>query len=114
MAAFLLHGVLSRLVQTQREHIALLKAIGYPHWTIAGHYFKYALTLALFGALLGTLLGLWLGSVLVDVYQPFFSFPFLRYRVAPSLVAMAVLMSAGAAMFGAMSAVRQQLGPAAG
>jgi putative ABC transport system permease protein len=109
VAAFLLHVVLSRLVQTQREHIALLKALGYSHWTIAGHYFKYALLVALLGTLLGTLLGLWLGSALAGVYQRFFSFPFLRYRVAPSLVAMAALMSAGAAMFGAMSAVRRSL-----
>jgi putative ABC transport system permease protein len=109
VAAFLLHVVLSRLVQTQREHIALLKALGYSHWTIAGHYFKYALLVALLGALLGTLLGFWLGSALASVYQQFFSFPFLRYRVDPSLMAMAALMSAGAAMFGAMSAVRRSL-----
>jgi putative ABC transport system permease protein len=109
VAAFLLHVVLSRLVQTQREHIALLKAFGYPPWTIAGHYFKYALTVALLGALLGTLLGLWLGSALADVYQQFFSFPFLRYRADPGLVIMAASMSAGAAMFGAMSAVRRSL-----
>jgi putative ABC transport system permease protein len=60
------------LVQTQREHIALLKAIGYSHWAIAGHYFKYALLVALLGTLLGTLLGFWLGSALAGVDQQFF------------------------------------------
>ena len=109
VAVFLLHVVLSRLVQTQREHIALLKAVGYADWIIATHYLKYALCIALLGALFGVLLGLWLGAALADVYQQFFSFPFLRYRAAPSLVGAAALMSAGAALLGAMSAVRRSL-----
>ena len=38
VTAFLLHLVLSRLVATQREQVAVLKAFGYPNGAIARHY----------------------------------------------------------------------------
>ena len=40
VAAFLLNVVVSRLVGTQREQIAALKALGYPNARIAAHYLK--------------------------------------------------------------------------
>ena len=43
VAAFLLNVVVSRLVATQREQIAALKALGYPNRAIAAHYLKLVL-----------------------------------------------------------------------
>ena len=40
IAAFLLHMLLSRLVNTQREQIAVLKAFGYNNLNIGFHYLK--------------------------------------------------------------------------
>ena len=40
VAAFLLNVVISRLVATQREQIAALKALGYANAAIAAHYLK--------------------------------------------------------------------------
>ena len=40
VAAFLLNVVLSRLISTQREQIAALKAFGYTHWEVGLHYMK--------------------------------------------------------------------------
>ena len=45
VAAFLLNVVVSRLVATQREQIAALKALGYPNRTIAAHYLKLVLAI---------------------------------------------------------------------
>ncbi len=45
VAAFLLNVVMSRLVSTQREQIAALKALGYPNRTIALHYLKLVLVI---------------------------------------------------------------------
>src|SRR5690606_18640757 len=59
VAAFLLHIVLSRLVATQREQIALLKAFGYAPLPIARHYLQLALVPVVVGALVGVGLGLW-------------------------------------------------------
>jgi putative ABC transport system permease protein len=43
VAAFLLNVVVSRLVATQREQIAALKALGYANRAIAAHYLKLVL-----------------------------------------------------------------------
>ena len=45
VAVFLLHGMLGRLVGTQREQIAALKALGYANRSIAWHYMKFALAI---------------------------------------------------------------------
>jgi hypothetical protein len=45
--------VLGRVVATQREQIATLKALGYGHRTIGLHYAKLAMVIVLIGALLG-------------------------------------------------------------
>ncbi len=53
VAAFLLNVVVSRLVATQREQIAALKALGYPNRAIGAHYLKLVLVIVLLGLVLG-------------------------------------------------------------
>ncbi|MQA88626.1 MAG: FtsX-like permease family protein [Gemmatimonas sp.] len=106
VAAFLLHIVLSRLVRTQREQIAVLKAFGYSNIEIGRHFLHFALVAVVIGALVGTGVGTWLGRLLLELYRDFFQFPQLYYRVSWFLVAMAIAVSAGAAVLGALSAVR--------
>ena len=43
VAAFLLHVVISRMIGTQREQIAALKAFGYSKLDVGWHYFKLVL-----------------------------------------------------------------------
>lgn len=38
IAAFLLNLVLARLVSTQRDQIAVLKAFGYANWEVGLHF----------------------------------------------------------------------------
>jgi channel protein (hemolysin III family) len=49
VAAFLLNVVVSRLVATQREQIAALKALGYENRSIAAHYLKLVGCIVLLG-----------------------------------------------------------------
>jgi putative ABC transport system permease protein len=105
IAAFLLHIVLSRLISTQREQIALLKAFGYGHLAIGGHYLKLVLMIVLVGMALGTMVGLWFGSKVTENYARFFHFPLLRYEAGFGLIATAVLVSSGVAILGAPAAV---------
>jgi putative ABC transport system permease protein len=53
VAMFLFNVVLSRLVSTQREQIAALKAFGYTRREIAWHYLKLVLLIAVAGVVLG-------------------------------------------------------------
>src|SRR6266567_296985 len=62
VAAFLLNVVLSRLISTQREQIAALKAFGYTHWEVGLHYLKLVLVIVVVGVGLGAGVGAWLGK----------------------------------------------------
>jgi putative ABC transport system permease protein len=106
VAAFLLNIVLSRLVGTQRDEIAVLKAFGYTNLDIGRHYLRFALAPVLVGALLGTVIGVWLGQGLTQVYGQYFRFPDLEYVFSWPLIILAAGISVAAAAVGALSAVR--------
>lgn len=107
VAAFLLHVVLRRIVSVQREQIATLKALGYPNRSIAMHYTSWALAISFVGTLIGTIGGALLGHGMMGMYNEYFRFPVLEYRLQPDVVAGAVLIGIIAAILGANSAVRQ-------
>ena len=106
VAAFLLNIVLSRLVRTQRDQIAVLKAFGYGNVSIGLHYLGMAMVAVLAGGLAGIVLGMWAGSAITEVYAQFYRFPLIRYVAGPSALSASVLISGGAALLGALSAVR--------
>lgn len=64
VAAFLLNVVVARMVATQREQIATLKALGYANAAIGAHYLKFVLLVVGAGLLLGILAGKQLGYLL--------------------------------------------------
>ncbi|OKH22004.1 ABC transporter permease [Hydrococcus rivularis NIES-593] len=109
IAAFLLHVVLSRLVGTQREEIAVLKAFGYSNLAIGIHYLKFVFAIVSVGAIVGILVGLWLGNGLTRLYAEFFRFPIFRYEVGSNLLISAILVSFTAAAIGAIVAVRRAI-----
>ncbi|MEM9074711.1 MAG: ABC transporter permease [Myxococcota bacterium] len=106
VAAFLLHVVLSRLVQLQRTQIAALKALGYSNRSIGLHYFGLATVIVVIGASLGVGLGAWLGDGFVSLYEEFFRFPDLQSRIDPRTALTAVLVSTLAGVAGTLTSVR--------
>lgn len=105
VTAFLLHLVLSRLVATQREQIAVLKAFGYGNFAIGWHYLKLAYAALIGGVALGLAAGWWFGYSITSLYTEFFRFPVLRYEAGASVVSTAVLISLVSATAGALAAV---------
>jgi putative ABC transport system permease protein len=106
IGAFLLHIVLSRLIRTQRDQIAILKAFGYGNWQIGEHFLKLLLVIVAIGAMIGVGVGSWLGSALTQLYVEFYKFPLLRYQVSPAMAIVAILMSGSAAIAGAFGSVK--------
>jgi putative ABC transport system permease protein len=106
VAAFLLNVVLRRLVATQRDQIAVLKAFGYSDARVAAHYLELALVAVAGGALLGSLLGLWWGRAIHDLYRDFYRFAVWRFEAGPETFALAIGVAALAALIGALGAVR--------
>ena len=106
VAAFLLYIVVARIVQSEREQIGILKAFGYSSVEISLHYFKLVLIIAVVGALFGSALGLLAGRALSGVYQVYYKFPFLEFRVDPGAFALGLTTSVAAASAGALIVLR--------
>jgi putative ABC transport system permease protein len=107
IVAFLLNVLLSRLVETQRGQIAVLKAFGYTRIEIGVHYLELALVAVSAGTAAGVGFGLWLASGMMNIYARYFHFPQLRLEIEARLILFAVAIAAGSACLGAISAVRR-------
>ena len=105
VAAFLLNVVVSRLVATQREQIAALKALGYPNTTIGVHYLKLVLVIVALGLLLGVSLGDVLGTMFTRLYAEFFQFPSFEHRIAPWLLVVGIGITVATAVLGTLNAI---------
>lgn len=116
VAVFLLHGMLHRLVQAQREQIAALKALGYGNAAIGWHFAKFALVVVGAGALVGVALGVWFGTLMVRNYTAFFRFPILAFHIAAWVPLLAIGVSLAAGLAGSYAAVASvaRLAPAEG
>jgi putative ABC transport system permease protein len=105
VAAFLLNVVVTRLVTTQRNQIAILKAFGYSNLDVGRHYAAMVLTIVMLGLASGLVGGVWLGQGLSAVYADFYHFPLLRYRLHADVIVLAALVSVIAGMSGTVFAV---------
>lgn len=106
VATFLLHVLMGRIIRTQREQIAVIKAFGYRNGEIAVHYGQLTGLIVLVGSVAGVVLGAWAASGLAGLYLEYYRFPELVSRVQPRNVILAVAVASGAPAFGTFSAVR--------
>ncbi|HEX8112650.1 MAG TPA: ABC transporter permease [Kofleriaceae bacterium] len=107
VAAFLLNGVLARIVANERTQIATLRALGLRIAPIVRHYLSLAAITATLGALAGIAAGAGVGSLMIASYARFFRFPSLAFRVDGSIIAVALVVSVGAGLIGAFVSVRR-------
>jgi putative ABC transport system permease protein len=107
VAAFMTNAVLSRLLNLQREQIAILKAFGFTNRAIVLHYLKFAFAIVAGGLVFGGLGGVLLGNKLVGMYEMWFRFPELHFRFDAAALVWASLVGVFAAMLGVFNAVRR-------
>jgi len=100
VAMFLLHIAVSRLIDTERQEIGLLKAFGYSDAAIAWHYAKFALAISAVGIVFGFAAGTWLGVQVTDMYIHFFRFPFLNFVLSPEVFGTGALVAIATALAG--------------
>jgi len=105
VAAFLLNVVVSRIVATQREQIAALKALGYGNVVIGMHYLKFVLIIVIIGLLLGVALGKWLGTLFMGLYADFFHFPSFEHHLEPWLLFISIGITVGVAVLGTINTI---------
>src|SRR5690606_27296750 len=104
---FLLNIVVTRLISTQREQVAVLKAFGYTDNAVGWHYIKLVLVIAFFGVVAGVLVGIWLGTEMGELYMIYYRFPYLDFELRVQTVLFAALLTIGAALVGVVRAVRR-------
>ena len=106
VTAFLVNLVLGRMIRLQRPEIATLKAIGYSNREVGGHYLGLVTVVLVPACVVGLAGGFFLGRVVLGLYGRTFRFPTLEFQLTPGLMIMAVVVSAIAALGGALGAVR--------
>lgn len=109
VAAFLLNVVVTRLVGTQREQVAALKAFGYSNFTIALHYLQMIMLIVLAGIAVGVPAGTYLGHMLSEIYVRYFRLPFLDFHLEPLRVMQVSFITLLAGLAGTLAAVRSSV-----
>jgi len=94
VAAFLLNVLLTRIIQTQKQSIALLKAFGYGRWHIITHYLQMTALILLAGLIAGLLLGVLVAEPLAQLYAVYFRFPEFRFALQLESLVIAILFTA--------------------
>jgi putative ABC transport system permease protein len=107
VSAFLLNLVLGRLIDTQRQQIAALRALGYRAREIAGHYLRFTLAIGVVAATIGVALGAWMGVGLTNLYADFFNFPRFEYHLAPRVAAVGLVIGPVAGALAVAIALRR-------
>jgi len=110
ITTFLVNMVLSRLITLEREQIGLLKALGYSSVEISGHYLKLALVIGAIGVVIGWGAGWFMSRAIAITYGQFFHFPYLVFLQYPAVYALSTVTGLGAAVLGALGAVRNVIG----
>ncbi|MGO8994378.1 MAG: FtsX-like permease family protein [Polyangiaceae bacterium] len=105
VAAFLLHVLLSRIVGTQREQIATLKALGYRTRELTAHYLELALAICALGVVFGWGLGVLGAKSILAVYARYFRFGSYLFRFDAWTIAVATCVAVVAGVGGTFSAV---------
>lgn len=105
VAAFLLNVVITRLINTQRNQLAILKAFGYSNLAVGRHYAALVFVIVMLGLAGGIAAGIWMGKGLSGIYMEFYKFPFTDYYLNSDVVLLATFVSLVAGMSGTLMAV---------
>ncbi|TET97213.1 MAG: ABC transporter permease, partial [Dehalococcoidia bacterium] len=87
VSALAIYTLLNRLVQTQRPHIGLMRAIGYSRGQVLRHYLVYGLIIGVVAAAAGVGLGYALSIGITEMYGYFLNVPFISQRLQPGIMA---------------------------
>ncbi|SFR47720.1 putative ABC transport system permease protein [Marinobacter daqiaonensis] len=105
VSAFLLNVLMARIIDTQRQQVAVLKAFGYGNRDVAWYYGLLTALIVVIGCGLGVVLGGWTASGLARMYMEYFRFPAMDFRLQPRVILLGVAIAGAAAGLGTFRAV---------
>lgn len=92
VAIFILNIILSRLIAMHRAQIATLKALGYSSIKLLIHYFQLVTLILLIGIIPALLVGTYLGQVYASMYEDFFRFPKIDFKLSITTVYLTLMV----------------------
>lgn len=107
IASFLLNVLLARIVGTQREQIATLKALGYRTRELTQHYLEFAVAICALGVAFGIALGVLGAHGLLLAYAQYFKFPAFIFRFHAWAIVGAAIAAFVSGIGGTLFAVRK-------
>ena len=107
VSIFLLNMVVGRIIASQREIIASLKAFGLSNTAIALHYGKMIFFIVLLGIVAGNVIGLFLGKSMADLYMEYYRFPYLDYRLQINVIVVSNVITLVTALLGTWFSIRK-------
>lgn len=106
VAAFMLNMVMKRVIDTQRQQIAALKAFGYYNGEVARHYLKLVALIVFAGVVAGSVFGIWMGHGLTRMYTQFFRFPIFMFEFDWQTTLLTGTVCGAAAIVGTFGSLR--------
>ncbi len=92
VAALATYVLLSRLVESQRIQIGLMRALGYSRLKILSHYVGFALVAGILGSVIGALVGHGLARAMTELFIGFFHIPHVEIQPQWSVVGIGVII----------------------
>ncbi|NLJ99985.1 MAG: ABC transporter permease [Clostridia bacterium] len=93
IAALVIYMLISRLVQTDRTIIGILKATGFSNYEVMGHYLKLSLALGLAGAIGGIGIGYLMVGFVTRLMVTYFHLPLLEVQLSYGLVFIGLVLT---------------------
>ncbi len=112
VSAFLLNVLMARIIRTQRQQIAVLKAFGYTNVQVGLHFVKFTALIVCMGSALGVGMGAWAAHAMSGLYAEYFRFPEMDFGLQPATVVLSILVAFGAGLAGTFRAVAGAAGQA--
>ena len=102
MAALAIYVLLSRLVESQRVQIGLMRALGYGKLRILLHYTAFALVVGVIGSVIGALVGRAIADWLTAIYAEELKIPFIIFEPHWNVVGIGLLIGIGVPLLAGM------------
>ena len=93
VAAAITFITISRIVDSQRNQIGIMKALGIKESSILSHYLQYALFIGLIGSIIGSILGsILIPKFFVNIFKEFYVLPY-NIKLYPIFILPSILLS---------------------
>lgn len=110
VSAVIIYITMTRMIENQRTHMGVLKALGYSNFDIMLHYQTYPILVGILGSIIGSVFGVFIVSKgLIGIFNTIYKLPLEETAVHGSLVLPAALLALFFCVVAGYNACRKEL-----